>query len=110
MNAQTISAPSMKKLLRLFLAFLVLLVSVCAADDERKCFRREEPKYPAIASKMNLHGTVKMKVWINPDGSVRRVDYIGGHPILAESALKAIKTWKYEAGGKETTAVVELKF
>jgi len=109
MKPQTILAPSLKRFQRFFLPFLLLFSSFCVAD-ERKCFRREEPEYPTIALKMNLHGTVKVKVWINPDGSVRRVDYIGGHPILAESALKAIKTWKYEAAGKETTAVVELKF
>jgi len=59
---------------------------------------------------MNLHGTVKVKVWINSDGSVRRVEYIGGHPLLAQAALKAVKNWKYDLGAKETTSQVEVKF
>jgi len=59
---------------------------------------------------MNLHGTVRLKIWINPDGTVRRLEYVGGHPLLAESALKAVKGWKYEPSSRESTTVVELKF
>jgi outer membrane biosynthesis protein TonB len=51
-----------------------------------------------------------MKIWISRDGEVNRVEYIGGHPLLAESALKAIKSWRYETGAKDTTTVVEVKF
>ena len=35
---------------------------------------------------MNLHGTVKLKIWISNDGSVRRLEYVGGHPLLAQAA------------------------
>jgi TonB family protein len=59
---------------------------------------------------MNLHGTVKLKIWISPDGTVRRLEYIGGHPMLAEAALRAVKTWKYQATAQESTAIVALKF
>jgi len=80
-------------------------------QSERKVVRRDaELEYPAIAAKMNLHGTVKVKIWITPDGTVRRLEYIGGHPLLAESALKAVKNWKYEPTAKETTQIVEVKF
>ena len=72
--------------------------------------RHQEAEYPAIAERMHLHGTVKLKIWISPDGSVRRLEYIGGHPLLAESALQAVKSWLYEPGSKETTTVVEVKF
>ena len=59
---------------------------------------------------MNLHGTVKLKIWISPDGTVRRLEYIGGHPLLAESALKAVKGWKYQSAAQGSTTIVELKF
>ena len=80
------------------------------AQTERKVTRREEPDYPDLAKKMNLHGTVKLKIWISPDGTVRRLEYVGGHPLLAESALKAVKSWHYEAATKESYTVVGLKF
>ena len=80
------------------------------AQAERPVTHREEPDYPDLARASNLHGVVKLKIWISPDGTVRRLEYIGGHPVLAESALKAVKTWHYEAATKESTAVVGLKF
>jgi protein TonB len=100
----------MKTLKQISLCVILLASGANAADQERKVVRREEPEYPAIAVRMSLHGTVRLKIWINPDGTVRRLEYIGGHPLLAESALKAVKGWKYEPGSKESTTTVELKF
>jgi len=100
----------MTQLKHILLCAILLASSANAADHERKVVRHEEPEYPPIAARMNLHGTVKLKIWINPDGTVRRLEYIGGHPLLAESALKAVKSWKYEPINSESTTVVELKF
>jgi TonB family protein len=100
----------MTTLKHILLCASLLISSANAADQERKLVRREEPKLPPIAARMSLHGTVKLKIWINPDGTVRRLEYVGGHPVLAESALKAVKEWKYELTNRESTAVVELKF
>ena len=80
------------------------------AQSERKITHHEDPDYPELAKKMNLHGTVKLKIWISLDGTVRRLEYVGGHPVLAESALKAVKGWRYEAATKESNATVGLKF
>src|SRR5438105_9721011 len=92
------------------LLVIVLVASTIAADQESRVVHREEPEYPQMARKLNLHGVVKLKIWINPDGAVRRVEYIGGHPVLAEAALKAVKTWKYQPAAQETTVVVEVRF
>jgi TonB family protein len=100
----------MTKLKQILLCVILLVGSASAADQERKVVRREDPEYPPIAAKMNLHGTVKLKIWISPVGTVRRLEYIGGHPLLAESALKAVKTWKYQPAPQESTTVVELRF
>jgi len=101
----------MKKLEPLALCTLLLVASSFAADQpDRKVVHREDAEYPAIAAKMNIHGTVKMKIWISSDGTVRRLEYIGGHPLLAESALKAVKSWKYQPTSSESTSQVEIKF
>jgi TonB family protein len=100
----------MTKVRYMLLCTLLLAGSASTADQERRVVYREEPEYPTIAAKMNLHGTVKLKIWINPVGNVRRLEYIGGHPLLAESALKAVKEWKYQPFTQESTTVVELKF
>jgi len=59
---------------------------------------------------MSLHGTVRLRVWVTPQGTVRKVEYIGGHPLLAESAVKAVKDWKFEPASRETTELLEIKF
>jgi len=100
----------MTKLKHILLCAILLASGANAADQERKVTHREEPEYPPIAAKMSLHGTVKLKIWINPDGTVRRLEYIGGHPVLAASALKAVKAWRYQAAPQESNTVVEVKF
>jgi TonB family protein len=101
----------MTRIFRISLCALLLVGSLNAAERvQRAIVQRVEPEYPEIAKNMNLHGTVKLRIWIKPDGTVRRLEYIGGHPLLAESGLKAVKTWKYETASKESTTVVELKF
>lgn len=101
----------MARLNRILVCILLLIGSVSAADrPQRTIVQRVEPEYPEIAKNLNLHGTVKLRIWIKPDGTVRRLEYIGGHPLLAESALKAVKNWKYSVADKETTTVLELKF
>ena len=72
----------MTKLKHILLCVILLVSSASASDVERMVVLREEPEYPPIAAKMNLHGTVKLKIWISPDGAVRRLEYIGGHPLL----------------------------
>jgi TonB family protein len=92
------------------LLITLLVGSTIAADQERRIVHREDPEYPQMARKLNLHGVVKLKIWISPDGAVRRVEYIGGHPVLAEAALKAVKTGKYQPAPQETNVVVEVRF
>jgi TonB family protein len=95
----------------IFFAALLLAGGLSGAQRAgRKLLRHDEAEYPAIAQKLSLHGVVKLRVWITPEGSVRRLEYIGGHPLLAESAVKAAKTWKFEIAAKESTELVEVKF
>ena len=101
----------MTRLRHIFLLVALLAGGMSAtAQMDRKVTHREEPDYPELAMKLDLHGTVKLKIWINPDGTVRRLEYIGGHPVLAESALKAVKSWRYEPASKESNVVVGVKF
>jgi len=95
-----------------YIVFWIALLggTVYAAEHPRTVVHSEDPEYPEVAKKMGLHGTVKLRLWITPDGTVRRVEYIGGHPLLAESALKAVKNWKYATATQESELTVEIKF
>jgi TonB family protein len=91
-------------------AFLLLSGFGGAVPRERKIRQHEAPEYPSVASRLSLHGTVKLRVWVTSQGDVRKVEYIGGHPLLAESAVRAVKNWKFEAIARETTEIVTIKF
>src|SRR5215471_2254863 len=91
----------MKKLATIIVSVMILAGGLRAADDsKREAIYGEKPEYPPIAIRMNLHGTVRVKVWISSDGQERRLEYIGWHPLLAESALKALKNRRYQASAK----------
>lgn len=81
-----------------------------AEQPARKVVQRREPEYPPLAAAMSLHGTVKLKVQIAPNGSVRRVGCTGGHPLLAQAAITAVQGWEFEPAAKETTQVVNIDF
>jgi TonB family protein len=56
----------------------------------------EVPKYPKDAKKAGISGTVVLKGTIAKDGSVKNLQYVSGPEELADSAMKAVKKWKYE--------------
>ena len=68
------------------------------------------PAYPALARSMALEGIVKVEALVAADGSVKAVDVKGGHPVLAEAAMNAVRRWRWEAAAHESHEVVELKF
>src|SRR5579883_2847148 len=83
------------------LATLCLLASVIAVpamqgEGTRVLKLRVAPVYPEIARRMNITGVVKLQIVIAADGSVKSVKPLGGHPLLIDSAVQAVKAWKYE--------------
>ena len=54
-----------------------------------------EPTYPVLALQARIQGTVVLRVQINQSGAVESVALISGHPMLATSAIEAVKQWKY---------------
>ncbi len=78
-------------------------------ENSRKVVRKVEPHYPELARKMNLGGTVKVVAFVEPNGSVKKVDATGGSPLLVQAAENAISQWKF-APGTESRETVELHF
>lgn len=66
--------------------------------------------YPELLRERGIGGTVRLKVTVRADGTVREVQLEGGNPILAESAIRAVKLWRYEQGESEATAEVVIHF
>ena len=80
------------------------------AELTRKVKSRVEPTYPDIARRMSITGTVKVAVVVGPDGTVKRTKVVGGHPLLVNAALDAVKKWKFEPAPQEDSGIVEFKF
>jgi TonB family protein len=77
---------------------------------KRKLVDRVAPAYPALARSMALEGIVKVEALVAADGSVKGVDIKGGHPVLAQAAINAVRRWRWEASAHESRELVELKF
>jgi len=59
---------------------------------------------------MNITGTVKIEVTVAPNGTVKEARVVGGHPVLASSALDAARKWRFEPSTSESSGVIEFKF
>jgi len=57
---------------------------------------RKEPVYPTAARQMNVKGQVTLEATIGPDGKVRAVRIVSGHPLLAQAAKQAVMEWRYK--------------
>ena len=71
---------------------------------------RIAPTFPEIARKMKLKGAVQLEAIVRPDGSVREVHILGGHPILADAACRAVMQWRFKPDTRETHEIVRIEF
>ena len=76
----------------------------------RKAKTKVAPVYPDIARRMSITGTVKLAVIVAPNGSVKSSKVVGGHPVLVNAAMDAMKQWRFEAAPTESSGIVEFKF
>jgi TonB family protein len=61
-----------------------------------RLLKRVPPVYPPLARQARIQGTVILKVLINKSGEVANIQLVSGHPMLAPSAIEAVKQWKYD--------------
>jgi TonB family protein len=77
---------------------------------DRKVKSRVAPVYPELARHMNIGGVVKILITVAPNGTVKDAKLVGGHPVLANAALDAVRKWRFETGPQESKGIVELRF
>jgi periplasmic protein TonB len=71
-------------------------IRVSTGISEGMLIHRVEPIYPTIAARARIQGTVQLRAVIAKDGSIENLQVIGGHPILQQAALQAVKQWRYK--------------
>jgi TonB family protein len=77
---------------------------------ERRLVTRIEPEYPETLKRLNIGGTVRLRLTIAPKGNVENVELLGGNPILGEAASAAVKQWTYRASHAHSHAIVSIPF
>jgi TonB family protein len=77
---------------------------------KRKVKSRVMPDYPSLAKQMRVTGKVKIETTIAADGRVSNTKVVGGSPLLVNSALDAVKKWRFEPAAKESTETIEFDF
>jgi TonB family protein len=80
------------------------------SKSDRKLVTRVEPDYPPVLRMRQIGGTVRIQITITPKGTVENARVLGGNPILGESAVAAVKKWKYASAETATTTTVSLEF
>ena len=106
--------------MRLLLAFS-LLVSICSiaplccgqdssSPNPRKVVKQVMPRYPDLARRISLVGTVKLVAVVTTDGKVKKVETVGGSPILTQAAQDAVYQWRFAPASVESRETLELHF
>ena len=57
---------------------------------------RVQPVYPPLARQTRISGTVKLHAIIGKNGAVEQLQVVSGHPLLVQSALDAVRQWRYQ--------------
>ena len=70
-----------------------LVLSEDVADDS--VVRRVRPVYPKLARQKKAHGPVLLRVVVDKEGRVDTVQVLEGSTLLAQSAVDAVKQWRY---------------
>jgi TonB family protein len=102
------------RLLLVAIAMVLGVFGLQAQDARGEIVRRAKSKvpavYPELARKLNIVGTVKVEVTVSPNGTVKDAKVVGGHPVLANAALEAVKKWRFEPTALESSGIVDFKF
>jgi periplasmic protein TonB len=71
-------------------------IKIGGSVQQAKLVRQPKPVYPPLAKQARISGTVHLSAIIAKDGTIQKLEVIGGHPLLIPSALEAVKQWVYQ--------------
>jgi len=61
-----------------------------------RILNRVQPVYPPLARQTRISGTVRLHAIISKDGTIQQLEVMSGHPLLQQSALDAVRQWRYQ--------------
>lgn len=63
--------------------------------DPALLIHRVEPQYPALARQIRRAGRVELHALIAADGSIQSLEVVSGDALFQQSALGAVRQWRY---------------
>jgi len=79
-------------------------------SSSRKLVKTVAAQYPSVLKRRGIGGTVKLRVLVNASGTVKDAQVLGGNPILADCAVKAVKQWVFVGSEKEESIEISVGF
>lgn len=64
--------------------------------QQARLISQPKPMYPPEAKQERIQGVVKLSAVLGKDGTVQQLELLGGHPLLVQSAMEAVKHWVYQ--------------
>jgi protein TonB len=58
--------------------------------------RRVEPVYPTLMRQIGRSGQVELHAMIATDGSIQSLQVVSGDPGFYQSAMEAVRQWRYK--------------
>lgn len=82
------------------------IVKLISAFKPATAINKASPRYPKAASRAGAEGWVQMSYVIDVNGNVQDpiIEDFGGHRAFKQSALSAIKNWKFDPAMKDGNA------
>jgi TonB family protein len=65
--------------------------------DPAMLIERVEPVYPSLARQIRREGQVEMHAIISTEGRIESLEVVGGDGLFYQSALDAVRRWRYRA-------------
>jgi protein TonB len=91
-------------------------IIISSKGAEKRLIHSVPPKYPAEARSRGAQGTIVLKIVVDENGKVASVGLVEGNAALANSAIEAVKQWRYrpyERDGKglsfQTVVIVDFQ-
>jgi len=81
-----------------------------SVQSGRKVLTRVTPEYPKLLKVARIGGVVKVNAFVLPDGAVTKVTVLGGNPVLAEEAVRAVMLWKFVPASAQSNEIVSFTF
>jgi protein TonB len=71
-------------------------ITVGGNVQSAKAISRPNPVYPQLARQARIQGVVRLEAVIDEQGRITDLKVISGHPLLVQSALDAVRQWRYQ--------------